>query len=67
MPFLLTRAFNETFLVLYTRYIDFPTEIICQYTDLDILAVSEQTSVDLFASKDKCLAFITDHTKYDAR
>jgi len=58
---LLTRGFDETFLALHSRYVEFPTEIICQYTDLDILAESEQTGVYLFASKDKRLAFVTGH------
>jgi homoserine O-succinyltransferase len=63
---LLTRGFDETFLAPHSRYADFPTEIIRQYTDLDILAESEQTGAYLFASKDKRLAFVTGHPEYDA-
>lgn len=62
---LLTRGFDETFLAPHSRYADFPTEIIRQYTDLDILAESEQTGAYLFASKDKRLAFVTGHPEYD--
>ncbi|MGQ8776819.1 homoserine O-succinyltransferase MetA [Serratia sp. NA_112.1] len=63
---LLTRGFDDTFLAPHSRYADFPTEIIRQYTDLDILAESEQTGAYLFASKDKRLAFVTGHPEYDA-
>ncbi|MCV9878240.1 homoserine O-acetyltransferase MetA [Brenneria izbisi] len=63
---LLTRGFDETFLAPHSRYADFPTEVIRQYTDLDILAESEQTGAYLFASKDKRLAFVTGHPEYDA-
>ncbi|MCS3406820.1 homoserine O-succinyltransferase [Serratia sp. AKBS12] len=63
---LLTRGFDETFLAPHSRYADFPTDIIRQYTDLDILAESEQTGAYLFASKDKRLAFVTGHPEYDA-
>lgn len=63
---MLTRGFYGTFLALHARYADFPTKIISQYTDLDILAESEQTGVYLFASKDKRLAFVTGHPEYDA-
>ncbi len=62
---LLTRGFDETFLAPHSRYADFPTEVIRQYTDLDILAESEQTGAYLFASKDKRLAFVTGHPEYD--
>ncbi|WP_409311199.1 homoserine O-succinyltransferase [Pectobacterium sp. B1J-3] len=63
---LLTRGFDETFLAPHSRYADFPTEVIRQYTDLDILVESEQAGVYLFASKDKRLAFVTGHPEYDA-
>ncbi|MEA9393029.1 homoserine O-succinyltransferase [Acerihabitans sp. TG2] len=63
---LLTRGFDETFLAPHSRYADFPTDIIRQHTDLDILAESEQTGAYLFASADKRLAFVTGHPEYDA-
>ncbi len=63
---LLTRGFDETFLAPHSRYADFPTDIIRRYTDLDILAESEQTGAYLFASQDKRLAFVTGHPEYDA-
>ncbi|PWC15548.1 homoserine O-succinyltransferase [Brenneria roseae subsp. americana] len=63
---LLTRGFDETFLAPHSRYADFPTEVIRQYTDLDILVESEQAGAYLFASKDKRLAFVTGHPEYDA-
>lgn len=63
---LLTRGFDETFWAPHSRYADFPTDIIRQYTDLEILAESEQTGAYLFASLDKRLAFVTGHPEYDA-
>ncbi|MFC0228025.1 homoserine O-acetyltransferase MetA [Serratia aquatilis] len=62
---LLTRGFDETFLAPHSRYADFPTDIIRQYTDLDVLAESELAGAYLFASKDKRLAFVTGHPEYD--
>ncbi len=62
---LLTRGFDETFLAPHSRYADFPTDIIREYTDLDILAESELAGAYLFASKDKRLAFVTGHPEYD--
>ncbi|WON76651.1 homoserine O-acetyltransferase MetA [Serratia sp. UGAL515B_01] len=62
---LLTRGFDETFLAPHSRYADFPTDVIRQYTDLDILAESELAGAYLFASKDKRLAFVTGHPEYD--
>ncbi|WP_410012646.1 homoserine O-acetyltransferase MetA [Sodalis sp. C49] len=63
---LLTRGFDETFLAPHSRYADFPSDVIRQYTDLEILAESEQTGAYLFASPDKRLAFVTGHPEYDA-
>jgi len=62
---LLTRGFDETFLAPHSRYADFPTDVIRKYTDLDILAESEQAGAYLFASRDKRLAFVTGHPEYD--
>lgn len=63
---LLTRGFDDTFLAPHSRYADFPSEVIRQHTDLEILAESEETGAYLFASKDKRLAFVTGHPEYDA-
>ncbi|ACT05254.1 homoserine O-succinyltransferase [Dickeya chrysanthemi Ech1591] len=62
---LLTRGFDETFLAPHSRYADFPSDVIRQYTDLDILVESEAAGAYLFASKDKRLAFVTGHPEYD--
>jgi homoserine O-succinyltransferase len=62
---LLTRGFDETFLAPHSRYADFPADVIRKYTDLDILAESEQAGAYLFASRDKRLAFVTGHPEYD--
>jgi homoserine O-succinyltransferase len=49
-----------------TRYADFPAALIRDYTDLEILAETEEGDAYLFASKDKRIAFVTGHPEYDA-
>lgn len=63
---LLTRGFDETFLAPHSRYADFPTDVIRQHTDLEIMVASEQAGAYLFASKDKRQVFVTGHPEYDA-
>ncbi|MGL4467194.1 MAG: homoserine O-acetyltransferase/O-succinyltransferase family protein, partial [Plesiomonas shigelloides] len=63
---LLTRGFDETFLAPHSRNAAFPTDVLRQYSDLDILAESEQAGAYLFATRDKRLAFVTGHPEYDA-
>ncbi len=63
---LLTRGFDETFLAPHSRYADFPIEELRKYSDLDILAESEDAGAYLFATKDKRMAFVTGHPEYDA-
>ncbi len=63
---LLTRGFDDTFLAPHSRYADFPASLIHDYTDLEILAESEEGDAYLFASKDKRIAFVTGHPEYDA-
>ncbi|EOW6617328.1 homoserine O-succinyltransferase MetA [Cronobacter dublinensis] len=63
---LLTKGFDDSFLAPHSRYADFPAALIRDYTDLDILAESEEGDAYLFASKDKRIAFVTGHPEYDA-
>ncbi|MBP2846600.1 homoserine O-succinyltransferase [Dickeya oryzae] len=63
---LLTRGFDENFLAPHSRYADFPSSVIREHTDLDILVESDEAGAYLFASKDKRLAFVTGHPEYDA-
>lgn len=63
---LLTRGFDDAFLAPHSRYADFPAVAIREYTDLDILAESENGDAYLFASSDKRIAFVTGHPEYDA-
>ncbi|VFS89292.1 Homoserine O-succinyltransferase [Raoultella terrigena] len=63
---LLTRGFDDTFLAPHSRYADFPAALIRDYTDLEILAETEEGDAYLFASKDKRIAFVTGHPEYDA-
>ncbi|PHM60756.1 homoserine O-succinyltransferase [Xenorhabdus stockiae] len=62
---LLTRGFDESFWAPHSRFADFPETAIRQYTDLDILASSEEAGTYLLASKDKRLVFVTGHPEYD--
>ncbi len=41
--------------------------MIRDYTDLEILAETEEGDAYLFASKDKRIAFVTGHPEYDAQ
>ncbi|SFT91903.1 homoserine O-succinyltransferase [Kosakonia arachidis] len=63
---LLTRGFDDVFLAPHSRYADFPAALIRDYTDLEILAETEEGDAYLFASKDKRIAFVTGHPEYDA-
>ncbi|ACS84260.1 homoserine O-acetyltransferase MetA [Musicola paradisiaca] len=63
---LLTRGFDETFLAPHSRYADFPSEVIREHTDLDILVESGEAGAYLLASKDKRQVFVTGHPEYDA-
>ncbi|MDV3383508.1 homoserine O-succinyltransferase [Klebsiella pneumoniae] len=63
---LLTRGFDDSFLAPHSRYADFPAGLIRDYTDLEILAETEEGDAYLFASKDKRIAFVTYHPEYDA-
>lgn len=62
---LLTRGFDPTFLAPHSRYADFPTDIIRQHTDLEILVESNEVGAYLFTSPDKQLVFVTGHPEYD--
>ncbi|EZJ33083.1 homoserine O-succinyltransferase, partial [Escherichia coli] len=64
---LLTRGFDDSFLAPHSRYADFPAALIRDYTDLEILAETEEGDAYLFASKDKRIAFVTGHPEYDAQ
>lgn len=57
----------EDSLAPHSRYADFPAALIRDYTDLEILAETEEGDAYLFASKDKRIAFVTGHPEYDAQ
>ena len=60
-------GFDDSFLAPHSRYADFPAALIRDYTDLEILAETEEGDAYLFASKDKRIAFVTGHPEYDAQ
>ncbi|MEN0679054.1 homoserine O-acetyltransferase MetA [Plesiomonas shigelloides] len=62
----LTRGFDDYFWAPHSRYADFPTEQIREYTDLQILAESEHAGAYLLASDDRRQVFVTGHPEYDA-
>lgn len=62
---LLTKGFDEVFMAPHSRYSNFPKDLICQNTDLEILAESEEAGVYLLVSKNKHLVFVTGHPEYD--
>jgi homoserine O-succinyltransferase len=62
---LLTRGFDESFWAPHSRFADFPEPAIREYTDLAILASSDEVGAYLLASKDKRLVFVTGHPEYD--
>ncbi|PIJ48440.1 homoserine O-succinyltransferase [Erwinia sp. OLTSP20] len=64
---LLTRGFDDTFLAPHSRYADFPTSLIREYTDLEIFAeAAGDAGCYLMATRDKRMAFVTGHPEYDA-
>ncbi|MBK4765261.1 MAG: homoserine O-succinyltransferase [Pantoea sp. Brub] len=63
---LLTRGFDDNFFAPHSRFADFPTTLITNYTDLELLALSEEAGAYLMVSQDKRLVFVTGHPEYDA-
>lgn len=63
---LLTKGFDEVFMVPHSRFSYFPKDLIYQNTDLDILAESDDAGVYLLISRDQRLIFVTGHPEYDA-
>jgi homoserine O-succinyltransferase len=62
----LIRGFDDEFLAPHSRYADFPTEVIKQIDELEILVESAQAGAYLFATRDRRMAFVTGHPEYDA-
>lgn len=63
---ILTRGFDDTFLAPHSRYADFPSNAIREYTDLTIMAESKITGAYLMATKNRRMAFVTGHPEYDS-
>ncbi|MBK4775881.1 homoserine O-succinyltransferase [Candidatus Pantoea edessiphila] len=63
---LLTRGFDNNFLVPHSRYADFSIQLIKNHTDLELHAVLEFSSdAYIMSSRDKRLVFVTGHPEYD--
>lgn len=62
----LIRGFDDRFLAPQSRFIDFPTSIIEEKTDLQVLADSPRTGMFLGCSPDKRQIYVTGHPEYDA-
>lgn len=63
--YLLTKGFDDIFMVPHSRFSDFPKDLIYQNTDLEILVESNDAGVYLLMSKDKKFIFVTGHPEYD--
>ncbi|WP_411899962.1 homoserine O-acetyltransferase/O-succinyltransferase family protein, partial [Salmonella enterica] len=63
---LLTRGFDDSFLAPHSRYADFPEALIRDYTDLEILAETEDGDSYLFARTAKRIAFVPRHPEIAA-
>lgn len=61
----LTRGFDDSFLAPQSRFIDFPTDVIENETDLVVLADSDEAGVYLASSPDLKHVFVTGHPEYD--
>ncbi len=62
----LIRGFDDHFLAPFSRWIDFPSSYIRQYTDLEILADGEESGVYLAVSPNGRQVYVTGHPEYDA-
>lgn len=62
---LLTKGFDDFFMVPHSRFSDFPKDLIYQNTDLEVLSESDDAGVYLLISRDKRLVFVTGHPEYD--
>ncbi len=62
----LIRGFDDCFLAPHSRFIDFPTKVIKENTDLIVLADSDETGVFLATSPDHKQVYVTGHPEYDA-
>lgn len=63
----LTRGFDDCFLAPQSRFIDFPTSVFENDTDLVVLADSHEAGVYLATSPDLKRVFVTGHPEYDAQ
>lgn len=61
----LVRGFDDEFFAPQSRFIDFPTSVIEDNTDLQVLADSPETGVFLASSPDLKRVLITGHPEYD--
>lgn len=62
---LLTKGFDDFFMVPHSRFSEFPKDLIRQNTDLEILSESDDAGVYLLVSRDQKLIFVTGHPEYD--
>ena len=62
----LIRGFDDVFYAPQSRFIDFPTQVIEDNTDLHVLADSPEAGMFLAVSPDGRQIFVTGHPEYDA-
>lgn len=61
----LIRGFDDSFYAPQSRFIDFPTKVIEDETDMQVLADSPETGVFLASSPDLKHVLVTGHPEYD--
>ena len=62
----LTRGFDDYFLAPQSRFIEFPTSVIEDNTNLIVLADSDEAGVFYACSRDYRQVYVTGHPEYDA-
>ncbi len=62
----LIRGFDDYFYAPHSRFIDFPTALIEEKTDVVVLAESRETGMFLGCSPDHRQVYVTGHPEYDA-
>ncbi len=61
----LFRGFDDLFLAPHSRHTEVRTEEVCQVSDLNILAQSDEAGLAVLESKDHSKVFMTGHFEYD--
>lgn len=61
----LTRGFDDVFKAPISRYCDFPLDVICEKTDINVLASSREVGLYLGVSGNGKQVYVSGHPEYD--